>query len=182
MGLDMFIFRIKRFENATLDDVVAVESYLGLQEYNKKHPEKKYTMKQWCGRKKPSDKLIRFYSKLTNSEDGYPRIREEVAYWRKANAIHRWFVKNVQDGEDDCEVHRELTKDDLLTLRDLAHEVYTNPDLAERRLPTRSGFFFGSTQYDEGYMNDLKDTIDQIDNILKTTDFETEALYYVSSW
>lgn len=26
----------------------------------------------------------------------------EVAYWRKANMIHRWFVNNVCDGEDDC--------------------------------------------------------------------------------
>ncbi len=27
-------------------------------------------------------------------------IREEVLYWRKANAIHQWFVENVQGGED----------------------------------------------------------------------------------
>jgi len=25
-----------------------------------------------------------------------------VAEWRKANQIHGWFVKNVQDGKDDC--------------------------------------------------------------------------------
>jgi hypothetical protein len=24
-----------------------------------------------------------------------------VGYWRKANAIHRWFVEHVQDGNDD---------------------------------------------------------------------------------
>ena len=29
-------------------------------------------------------------------------IEEEVGYWRKANAIHNWFVSNVQDGKDDC--------------------------------------------------------------------------------
>lgn len=29
-------------------------------------------------------------------------IEERAAYWRKANAIHKWFVDNVQDGEDDC--------------------------------------------------------------------------------
>ena len=27
---------------------------------------------------------------------------EEVGYWRKANAIHGWFVRNVQNGKDDC--------------------------------------------------------------------------------
>src|SRR6187549_2040929 len=30
-------------------------------------------------------------------------ITEQVAYWRKANAIHRWFVEKVQGGKDDCE-------------------------------------------------------------------------------
>lgn len=25
-----------------------------------------------------------------------------VYYWRKANAIHGWFVRNVQNGNDDC--------------------------------------------------------------------------------
>lgn len=29
-------------------------------------------------------------------------IMEDAGYWRKANAIHRWFVDNVQHGDDDC--------------------------------------------------------------------------------
>lgn len=183
MGLDMFIFKIKRFENATLDDVGAVESYLELQRHNTEHPEKKYSMKEWCGHEKPSDELIEYYSELVKRDKyGFINIKEEVAYWRKANAIHQWFVDNVQNGKDDCDVHRELTKSDLLTLRDLAHEVLCDPDKAEELLPTQSGFFFGSTEYDEWYMEDLKSTIDQLDEIIKNTDFNTEALYYVSSW
>jgi hypothetical protein len=34
------------------------------------------------------------------------QIRElvyEVAYWRKANAIHKWFVDTVQEGKDECQ-------------------------------------------------------------------------------
>lgn len=30
-------------------------------------------------------------------------VEFEVVYWRKANAIHKWFVDNVQNGEDNCE-------------------------------------------------------------------------------
>lgn len=30
-------------------------------------------------------------------------VKVTVAYWRKANAIHAWFVKNVQGGKDKCE-------------------------------------------------------------------------------
>ncbi len=29
-------------------------------------------------------------------------ITAEVMYWRKSNAIHKWFVDNVQGGVDDC--------------------------------------------------------------------------------
>ena len=36
--------------------------------------------------------------------EGSPAIEVQftVGYWRKANAIHNWFVQNVQDGKDDC--------------------------------------------------------------------------------
>jgi hypothetical protein len=30
-------------------------------------------------------------------------IQEDVAYWRKDNHIHDWFVKNCQDGVDECQ-------------------------------------------------------------------------------
>ncbi len=33
-------------------------------------------------------------------------VTEDAAYWRKANQIHDWFVKNVQDGEDNCNPHK----------------------------------------------------------------------------
>ena len=64
MGLDMFIFKHKRFENATLDDVMAVEYYLDLEQYKKEHPDCKYTMEEWCGKQKPADNLIEFFGKL----------------------------------------------------------------------------------------------------------------------
>ena len=35
---------------------------------------------------------------------GRPRsVKCEVGYWRKANHIHAWFVKNCQDGVDECQ-------------------------------------------------------------------------------
>ena len=29
-------------------------------------------------------------------------VSVNVAYWRKVNSVHGWFVRNVQNGEDDC--------------------------------------------------------------------------------
>lgn len=61
-------------------------------------------------------------------------------------------------------------------------KVIINPEVAEELLPSRGGFFFGSTSYDEYYMQDIEDTIEIIKNVLATTDFETQMLAYCSSW
>ena len=60
--------------------------------------------------------------------------------------------------------------------------VVEDSTVAERLLPTTSGFFFGSTCYDEWYINDLKETVEIIDKVLETTDFENQMIFYVSSW
>lgn len=54
--------------------------------------------------------------------------------------------------------------------------------VAEELLPSTSGFFFGGTDYDEYYVRDIKNTIDIITKVLETTDFETQMIYYISSW
>lgn len=41
-----------------------------------------------------------------------------AAYWRKANAIHGWFVDKVQGGEDECKPH-DVAREQLQELRDL---------------------------------------------------------------
>ena len=180
MGLDMFIFKHKRFEGATLNDAMAVESYLDLVQYKKEHPECKYTMEEWCGKSKPADSFIKFFGKDCTEDGGRPY--EEVAYWRKANMIHKWFVERVQDGEDDCDIHRELTRQDLLDLLDEVVVVLRHPTTANKLLPTQSGFFFGEYEYDDYYLSKLYSTVEQIGRILGTTDWDNEALYYVSSW
>lgn len=57
-----------------------------------------------------------------------------------------------------------------------------DPSVAEKLLPTTCGFFFGGTDYDEYYVDDIKHTIDVITKVLETTDFETQMIYYGSSW
>lgn len=102
----------------------------------------------------------------------------EIGYWRKANAIHRWFVENCQDGVDNCAEYA-LYKEDLKQLRKVCSIVLQNNSLAEELLPTQSGFFFGPTEYDDWYFQDLKDTIEIIDWAL-AQDFD--YFEYHSSW
>lgn len=111
-------------------------------------------------------------------------VSVEVAYWRKANAIHGWFVRNVQDGEDDCKPY-SLDMDTLKELRELCNKLLKNKnaDEAMQLLPPQDGFFFGSAEVDEYYWEDLKLTVKQIDEILADPLFnESWDFVYQSSW
>ena len=108
-------------------------------------------------------------------------IEEEVGYWRKANQIHKWFVDNIQDGKDDCGLYY-VSHDHLTTLRDLCLKVLEEPNLANKLLPTASGFFFGSTDYGEDYLGDLRDTVKICNEVLEETSPGEASLYYQSSW
>jgi hypothetical protein len=134
-------------------------------------------------------------------------IEESVAYWRKANHIHQWFVDNVQDGEDNCREYyvdveqlRELV-DACKTVKESLEksgkktvqvevgwkdgkkmyddvEVFSDTSVAEELLPTQHGFFFGGTEYDQYYLNDLESTINQLEPLIE----EGGDFYYQSSW
>lgn len=95
-------------------------------------------------------------------------IMFQVAYWRKANAIHKWFVDNVQDGIDECQ-ESPVCFEKLEELRDLVIGLLERRDPAEasEKLPPTAGFFFGSCDMDEWYWHSLEDTKKQLDNISK---------------
>jgi len=105
-------------------------------------------------------------------------IIEEIGYWRKANAIHQWFVANVQEGKDDCQKYF-VTKEDLTKLLDVVTQVQQDHSKASVLLPTQSGFFFGGVGYDEYYFEDLEDTKEIIEQALLE---ESKYFYYQSSW
>ena len=102
-----------------------------------------------------------------------------VAYWRKANQIHDWFVRNVQGGEDACNPYA-FGADKLAELNSACIAVAANPKRAPELLPTVSGFFFGGTDYDESYWQDIRDTLTQLDWILDTD--QEDQYVYESSW
>lgn len=105
---------------------------------------------------------------------------DQVAYWRKFNALHNWFVEKIQNGIDECEPSRPISEEEVVNLLNLLKSL--DKENCKKLLPTTSGFFFGSTQYDEYYWDDVKDAIDQIENISNTFDFEKYNLVYCSSW
>ena len=106
-------------------------------------------------------------------------IVEEVGYWRKANAIHAWFVENVQDGKDECQ-RSYVGREQLAELRKIVESVLADHSLAAKLLPSKSGFFFGSTDYDEWYFKDLEDTKKILTDILNEVGYGN--YYYHASW
>ena len=110
-------------------------------------------------------------------------VQLPIGYWRKANQIHNWFVKNVQDGEDDCREY-SVGREQLQELLETCEKVLEDPSLREELLPTSAGFFFGSTDYDEYYENDLRETALLLTKILSDTRLNSSNVdfVYTSSW
>lgn len=105
-------------------------------------------------------------------------IKVRSAYWRKANQIHKWFVKNVQSGKDDCGTYN-VSKEQLETLLATCKEVQEDHSKAGIMLPPQSGFFFGSTDLDEWYFRNIDDTVDQLGALVFDDNWEYQ---YQSSW
>jgi hypothetical protein len=105
-----------------------------------------------------------------------------VMYWRKSNAIHNWFVREFADGVDDCRP-MSLTTEQLRELVELCDIVREDNGKAEELLPTGSGFFFGATDYDEWYFEDIAHTADRLRYIVNEMDSrQMDYLVYQASW
>ena len=121
-------------------------------------------------------------------------ISFEIMYWRKANAIHKWFVDNVQEGNDDCGNY-DVSIEQLKELRDILKKGLTDKNKVALRLnkdalsgkdaplPTTSGFFFGGTEYDEYYWAELEKTLKMLNGIFNNPKaYEDIDFEYHSSW
>lgn len=227
MGLDMYLSKWK-LHGYSVENAIAVDNWLDWQEHLKeirsgKSDSDACTFEDWCGKSedevtpemietlKPEWKT-RYYSWDTEHKYPHNMIYTPLASWRKANAIHNWFVQNVQHGVDDCGEY-VISRGDLEELRRVCQkildeavmkpgkvhngdrlvngnwepmyedgEVVINPEVCETYLPSQGGFFFGSTDYDHYYIEDIKDTINIIDRVMKEVNWETETVSYSSSW
>lgn len=112
-----------------------------------------------------------------------------VAYWRKANQIHRWFVDEVADGVDDCKP-LYVRRDRLEELRGLLGQALAikdgNTDDIESQLedllPPGDGFFFGGTEYDDWYWMQVNWTYNKLNDILDNPALDGFDFVYSASW
>lgn len=177
---------------------------------------KKHYVKNW--EHNPKEKQFSFLIKKGGKKADFINtkkicyIEEEVAYWRKANQIHKWFIDNCADGDGD-RTTMDVSREQLVELLGLCKKVVDASELidgkinngqqyqdgkwvdikvdgkyikdasmAQELLPTESGFFFGGTDYDEYYISDLNDTIKVLEEELKTEDKSYSSYEYNASW
>ena len=109
---------------------------------------------------------------------------EEILYWRKANMIRSWFVNHTALKEDDDWVHIPISRATLELLKQDLEDTLNDYKLATVLFPTSSGFFFGSTDYDEYYWEKLKYTFEKVTEILDEdiVDWDNEVVEYIDIW
>lgn len=107
-------------------------------------------------------------------------VEATIFYWRKANAIHRWFVEEVQEGVDECQ-RSPVGHAKLMELVEACEEVHLDHSKADSTLPTRGGFFFGGTEYDGWYFKEMEDTAVHLKGAIANCPAGVQFVYR-SSW
>ena len=108
-------------------------------------------------------------------------ITTEEIRWRKANAIHKWFVDIIQGGVDDCGTYC-VANNELKSLLSIIEEILEDNSKASKLLPTTEGFFFGGTEYDEYYFEELEFTKTKLSELLSPSNEHQDNFFYCSSW
>ena len=110
----------------------------------------------------------------------FVEVTTTIMYWRKANAIHGWFVDTVQDGVDDCDEY-DVSLDQLIELNNLVGMV--RADRKPELLTPREGFFFGDAKVDDWYWDELERTTTALTAIIDRHPDVLRGNYeYHSSW
>ena len=99
-----------------------------------------------------------------------------VGYFRKVNCVYRYFEDKLTDET------AWVTKDECEDIVKRCSAVLENPDLASELMPTRSGFFFGSTEYDKYYFSDLRDVRKQFKSFIKYFKTDDDLVFIHMSW
>lgn len=164
----MYLYSVPKIGGMTLSEILAAQNHIG--EHVAAQDEIYQKIKGYIKHFEDKEIDIEWRSLLT-----------ELAYWRKANQIHNWFVLNVQDGMDTCDSY-EVTKENLQELYNMCIKVLTNRAAPEKELPTKSGFYFGSIDYDYYYFHEIQRTKSILIDLLNNFNFDTHYLIYDSSW
>lgn len=104
---------------------------------------------------------------------------EYDAYFRKVNFLFAYF-ENA--GKMIDQYYAFVDKEDVDDIIDRCERVLADHNLATELLPTQSGFFFGSTDYDNWYFSDVKDCLRQMKKYRNLFKDGKGTGYVIFSW
>ena len=134
------------------------------------------------------------------------RISPEVGYWRKAYHVHDWVMDITRptvaleifnsSGYDGNCVEREITKEQLEELLTICYEILAHKDMVvnadenyqnlhpkvQEFLEVTGGYINDSNGYGDYYFDSIENTVGILENILNTTNFDTQFITYCPSW
>jgi len=194
MGLDMYLYKkhyVKNWDHNPEERKTEVNVKLG----GKKHPgidtDKVTYIQEEVGYWRKSNHIHQWF--VDNCQEGVDNCRESYVDLEKMKEL----LETCKEIRDNCPLVKGKVENGYSYGENgekisnmVEGELMTNPESAEDRLPTASGFFFGGTGYDQWYMNDITDTIKILETELKKYE-ELEKLgipislpeyYYRSSW
>lgn len=157
------------------------------------------TLEEWCGipeSQLPHKYIVNYYRDFFTEKNAYREmigeckrytIFEHLARIVKANQIFEWFIKNVMNGEINKEyydISKEQLTELLYTCKQVVSEGVVKENEAKEMLPLmeNTGYFFGTSEYNNIYAIQVTDMIKILENVLSTTDFEKEAVYFNATW
>lgn len=106
----------------------------------------------------------------------------QIGYFRKVNFLVKYFSDLGFDVEN--QIPFKISEEDAKILLDRCEEVLKDHSKAPSLLPTMSGFFFGSIEYDEYYYEDVKEVRDYIKNTLlpEFEKLDNDSDIYFETW
>ena len=166
MGLDISFLRFKRNEYQRYNEDVQKwldkkpkSASMSNDEFEKLSPEKQAKVEEEIGK---------WHETRPDTED---YGMEDIGYFRKVNFLVSFFGY-----EENCE-DKEITIEEVTDLLERCREIlkHNSKAKAQALLPTQSGFFFGSTDYDKWYFGDVKEVRDWCKGIIASVkDHPTE--------
>ena len=110
------------------------------------------------------------------------RVRRDRFYFRKVNCIYGYCADNelIEDGEVAMLDHEHML-DILKRAKEILSQPTEKKKLAKGKelLPTQGGFFFGSTDYDKWYIEDIAEVAKKFEDMIAEWD---DAYAVVFSW
>ncbi|WP_279256106.1 hypothetical protein [Enterococcus faecalis] len=108
---------------------------------------------------------------------------QAIGYWRKANQIRAFFASYAPE-QSDINIEMLIVNEEmLLELKQRIMLCLTerNEEASSELLPTSQGFFFGSTEYDDWYYQDLEISLPIIEKAL-TAIKDNKLVFYHEWW